>query len=116
MMQAARNTDVVILNYHHLFDRDIREQLYANLGVEPQDVLLLIDEAHNCGDVITGIVSVTMEERDLEQASRELSGMRKRHKGAEAVQHVLPRLTEFIRALRIPTRPRTGSTPRSSTG
>ena len=27
MMQAARNTDVVILNYHHLFNRDIREQL-----------------------------------------------------------------------------------------
>jgi DNA excision repair protein ERCC-2 len=99
MMQAARNTDVVILNYHHLFNRDVREQLYANLGVEPQDVLLLIDEAHNCGDVITGIESVTLEERDLEQASRELSGMRRRHKGAEAVQHVLPRLTEFIKGL-----------------
>ncbi|MGB7787634.1 ATP-dependent DNA helicase [Methanoregula sp.] len=99
MMHAAKTTDVVILNYHHLFDRDIREQLYANLNVEPQDILLLIDEAHNCGDVITGIESVTLEERDLEQASRELSGMQKRHKGAEAVRHVLPRLTEFIRGL-----------------
>ena len=99
MMHAARNTDIVILNYHHLFNRDIREQLYANLGVEPKDVLLLIDEAHNCGDVITGIESVTLEERDLDQASRELSGMRKRYKGADAVQHVLPRLTEFIRGL-----------------
>jgi DNA excision repair protein ERCC-2 len=99
MMQAARNTDVVILNYHHLFNRDIREQLYTNLGVEPQDVLLLIDEAHNCGDVITGIESVTLEERDLEQASRELGSMARRHKGAEAVRHVLPRLTEFIKGL-----------------
>jgi len=99
MMQAARNTDVVILNYHHLFNRDIREQLYANLGVEPQDVLLLIDEAHNCGDVITGIESVSLEERDLEQASRELGSMVRRHKGAEAVRHVLPRLTEFIKGL-----------------
>jgi len=99
MMHAAKNTDVVILNYHHLFDRQIREQLYANLGVEEHDILLLIDEAHNCGDVITGIESVTLEERDLEQASRELSGMARRHKGAEAVRHVLPRLTEFIRGL-----------------
>lgn len=99
MMHAAKNTDVVILNYHHLFDREIRGQLYANLGVEEQDILLLIDEAHNCGDVITGIESVTMEERDLEQASRELSGMARRHKGAEAVRHVIPRLTEFIRGL-----------------
>ena len=99
MMHAARNADVVILNYHHLFNRDIREQLYANLGVEPHDILLLIDEAHNCGDVITSIESVTLEERDLEQASRELSGLRKRHKGADAVSHVLPRLTGFIRGL-----------------
>jgi DNA excision repair protein ERCC-2 len=99
MMHAARNTDVIILNYYHLFDRNIREQLYASLGVEPQDILLLIDEAHNCGDVVTSIESVTLEERDLVQASRELSGMRKRYKGADAVQHVLPRLTDFIRGL-----------------
>src|SRR5512136_2766555 len=99
MMHAARNTDVIILNYYHLFDQDIREQLYANLGVEPHDILLLIDEAHNCGDVITSIESVTLAERDIEQGSRELSGMRKRHKGADAVRHVLPRLTGFIRGL-----------------
>jgi DNA excision repair protein ERCC-2 len=99
MMHAARNTDVIILNYHHLFDRNIREQLYASLGVEPQDILLLIDEAHNCGDVITSIESVTLEEHDLAQASRELQGMRKRYRGADAVQHVLPRLSDFIRGL-----------------
>jgi DNA excision repair protein ERCC-2 len=99
MMQAARTADVIILNYHHLFDREIREQLYANLGIEPQDVLLLIDEAHNCGDTITDIMTVTTEQRDLEQASRELAGMRGRHKGAEAVRHVLPRLTEFMKGL-----------------
>ncbi|WML67965.1 MAG: ATP-dependent DNA helicase [Methanoregula sp. SKADARSKE-2] len=99
MMHAARNTDVVILNYHHLFNRDIREQLYANLGVEAHDVFLLIDEAHNCGDVITNIESVSLEERDFDQAARDLTTMRKRHKGADAVMHVLPRLTEFIRGL-----------------
>ncbi len=98
-MHAARNTDVIILNYYHLFDRTIREQLYAGLGIEPQDIMLLIDEAHNCGDVVTGIESVTLEERDLAQASRELLGLRKRYKGADAVQHVLPRLTDFIRGL-----------------
>ena len=99
MMHAARNTDVVILNYHHLFNRDIREQLYASFGVEPHDILLLIDEAHNCGDIITSIESVSLQERDLEQASRELLSLRKRLKGADAVSHVLPRLTTFIRGL-----------------
>jgi len=99
MMQAARSADVIILNYHHLFDDGIREQVYLSLGLEPKDVLLLIDEAHNCGDVIQSIGSVELADRDLEQASRELSVMRRRHKGAEAVQHVLPRLTGFIRGL-----------------
>ena len=98
-MHAAKSADVIILNYHHLFNRDIRDQLYGNLNVEPLDVLLLIDEAHNCGDAIQSIESIELAERDLEQASRELSGMKKRHKGAEAVQHVLPRLTDFIRGI-----------------
>jgi len=99
MLHAARNADVIILNYHHLFDDAIRQQLYISLNIEPQDVMLLVDEAHNCGDVIQSIGSVELAERDLEQASRELSGMRRRHKGADAVQHVLPRLTDFIRGL-----------------
>jgi len=99
MMHAARNADVIILNYHHLFDDAIREQVYLALSIEPKDVLLLIDEAHNCGDVIQSIGSVELAGRDLEQASRELSALRRRHKGAEAIQHVLPRLTEFIRGL-----------------
>ncbi len=99
MMHAAKNADVIILNYHHLFDRGIRDQLYASLNVESQDLLLLIDEAHNCGDVIQSIESVELEEKDLEQATRELSGMKRHYKGAEAVQHVLPRLIDFIRGL-----------------
>jgi len=105
MMHAAKNADVIILNYHHLFDREIREQLYANLNVEIQDVMLLIDEAHNCGDTIQSIESVGLAEKDLEQATRELSGMKRIHKGAEAVRHVLPRLTEFIRGLANSTEP-----------
>jgi len=100
MIYAARNADVIILNYHHLFDRMIREQVYLSIGVEPQDVLLLIDEAHNCGEVIQSIESVVLEERDLEQVSRELLALRRRHKGADAVQRILPRLSEFITGLK----------------
>jgi DNA excision repair protein ERCC-2 len=99
-MQAARTADVVILNFHHLFSDDIRGQLYASLGIEPQDVLLLIDEAHNCGDVMQDIQSVVLEEGKLEQASRELGTLRKQHRGAEAVRHVLPRIRGFMQGLK----------------
>jgi DNA excision repair protein ERCC-2 len=100
LMLAAKSADVIVVNYHHLFDREIREQLYANLNIDPQDVILLIDEAHNCGDAIQSIESADLAERDLEQASRELAGLKRHHKGAEAVRHVLPRLTDFILGLR----------------
>ena len=99
VMHAAKNADVIILNYHHLFDQVIREQLYANLNVEAQDVMLLIDEAHNCGDAIQSIESIAISSKDVEQATRELIGMKKMYKGADAVRHVLPRLSDFIAGL-----------------
>jgi DNA excision repair protein ERCC-2 len=105
MMHAAKSADVILLNYHHLFDRTIREQLYISIGIEPQDTLLLIDEAHNCGDAIQSIERVEIEERDLEQSSRELLALRRHHKGADAIQHMLPRLTEFISGLKNSTEP-----------
>jgi DNA excision repair protein ERCC-2 len=105
LMLAAKSADVIVVNYHHLFDREIREQMYENLNIEPQDVLLLIDEAHNCGDAIQSIESADLAERDLEQASRELAGLKRQHKGAEAVRHVLPRLTDYIQGLGNSTEP-----------
>ena len=105
MMHAAKSADVILLNYYHLFDRTIREQLYISIGIEPQDTLLLIDEAHNCGDAILSIERVELEERDLEQSSRELLALRRHHKGADAIQHMLPRLTEFISGLKNSTEP-----------
>ncbi len=100
MLHAAQNADAVVLNYYHLFDDQIREQLYLSLGIEPQDVILLIDEAHNCGDTMQAVQSVSLEERLLESASFELAHLKQNMKGAEAVRHVLPRITDFMRGLK----------------
>ena len=100
MLSAARDADIVILNYYHVFDRAIREQLYLSLSIEPQDALLLIDEAHNCGETIQSIESVSLDERDIEQVSHELLAMRKRSKRADAVSGILPRITDFIAGLK----------------
>ncbi|MDO9539051.1 MAG: ATP-dependent DNA helicase [Methanocalculus sp.] len=100
MVTSARHADVVIVNYHHLFNDEIREQLLVSLNVEPQDVILLVDEGHNVGDVVQGIQSVSLEERDIQQAYHELSSLKAKVKGAEAVQHVLPRIRDFMDGLR----------------
>ena len=99
MMHAARDADVVLVNFYHLFDDAIREQIYLSLGVEGHDALLLIDEAHNCGDVVQSIESVTIEERDIVQAGHELSG-RRRSPQADAIVQILPQITRFMEALK----------------
>jgi DNA excision repair protein ERCC-2 len=100
MMQAARGADVLICNFHHLFNDDIRDQLYATLDIEPRDVLLLIDEAHNCGDVVEGIQSVVLEYEMLEQAMTELAHLSRTMKDVNAVRQVLPNIETFMEALR----------------
>jgi DNA excision repair protein ERCC-2 len=100
MMQAARGADVLICNFHHLFNDDIRDQLYATLDVEPKDVLLLIDEAHNCGDVVEGIQSVVLEDEMLGQAMTELAHLSRTMKDVNAIRQILPNIETFMEALR----------------
>ncbi|RQD82060.1 MAG: ATP-dependent DNA helicase [Methanocalculus sp. MSAO_Arc2] len=100
MMTAARHADVLIVNYHHLFNDEIREQLLVSLNIEPEDVILLVDEGHNIGDVVQGIQSIELEEREIQHASHELASLKTKVKGAEAVRHVLPRIRDFMDGLR----------------
>ncbi|HJJ35862.1 MAG TPA: ATP-dependent DNA helicase [Methanocorpusculum sp.] len=100
MLNAAKGADVVICNYHHLFNDDIREQLYVNLGCEEDKVILLLDEAHNLGDVIQSIESIRIRETDVEAAAIELTSLRNKVRGTDAIRHVLPRIAQFIDGLR----------------
>jgi DNA excision repair protein ERCC-2 len=100
MLFAAQKADVIVLNYYHLFDDMVREQLYQSIGVEPSDVLLLIDEAHNCGDVLQDVQSVRLEEPFLEQAAHELQHLKRTMKGVEAVHHLIPRIKDYMQGLK----------------
>jgi DNA excision repair protein ERCC-2 len=100
MLSAARGADVVILNYYHLFNDDIREQLYVTLQCEPADIMILLDEAHNIGDVVQSIQSVRLCEIDIESASRELTSIHRKIRGADSIRYVLPRISEFMNGLK----------------
>lgn len=106
MLQAARNADVVILNFHHLFDDGIRESLFQSLDIDsPGDVVLLIDEAHNCGEVVQEIQSVECDAGTIEQAGHELAGLRRSRSSAGAILELLPRIERFIEGLRVSPEP-----------
>lgn len=100
MIQASQQVDLLVLNYHHLFDDQIREQLYLNLQREPGEILLLVDEAHNCGDVMQDILSVSLDQQALEAAEREIGTLRKELKNLEAIRHLIPKITQFINGLK----------------
>ncbi|MDO9523909.1 MAG: ATP-dependent DNA helicase [Methanocorpusculum sp.] len=99
MLSAAKGADVIICNYYHLFNDDIREQLYVNLQCEEHNVMLLLDEAHNLGDVIQTIQSIKIRDTDIEAAANEVASLRDKVRGSEAVRHILPRIAEFIDGL-----------------
>ncbi len=100
LLLAAQRAEVVIVNYHHLFDEEIRNQLYGNLGIEPADVMLLIDEAHNCGDVMTGIMNVVIGEQVLAQADREITSVRRHLKSAAAIGQIIANVATFMQGLK----------------
>ena len=100
LLLAAQKSDVVVVNYHHLFDEEIRNQLYGSLGIEPHEVLLLIDEAHNCGEVMQGVMNVAVSGPALAQAERELLGLRKFMKQAPAVTQIIRNIAVFMQGLR----------------
>ena len=100
MLQAAKGADVLLLNFHHVFDDGIREQLYLQLGIEAGEVLLLIDEAHNLGDAVQSVQSVSLGYRDLEGAESELLRLRGKVPAVEAVGRVFPQVRRFMELLR----------------
>ncbi|WP_326493492.1 ATP-dependent DNA helicase [Methanogenium organophilum] len=99
MLQAARDADVILLNFYHLFDTDIRDQLYQSLGIEAENALLIVDEAHNCGSTVESIQSVTLFRASLDQGMIELGRMRGRVAGADALLNMLPRVGQFMDSL-----------------
>lgn len=100
MTLAAQKADVIILNFTHLFVEAIREQLCDTLSLDPAGTLLLIDEAHNCGEAMQGAVSVEIHEELLEKAARELGGLPSRPGVVAAVQAFLPRMAGFLEGIR----------------
>jgi DNA excision repair protein ERCC-2 len=72
LKDGMEGTDLVICNYHHLLDPMIREQFFRWLGREPEDVIVVFDEAHNVADAARDHATRTLAERTLDGALDEL--------------------------------------------
>ncbi|MFD1598482.1 ATP-dependent DNA helicase [Halobellus rarus] len=95
LKEGMEAVDLVVCNYHHLLDPNIREQFFRWLGREPEDVVTVFDEAHNIESAARDHASRALTENTLEEALSELEDADDSR--AEPAENVL---SAFLGALR----------------
>lgn len=66
-----KDFDVIVAPYIHIIDPDIRENFLTTLGVEPKDIVLIVDEAHNLMDAVREQESFSITSRLVASAADE---------------------------------------------
>ena len=72
LKEGVDSADLAICNYHHLLDPQIREAFLRWLDCDPEDVIVVFDEAHNVADAAREHATETCSERTIERALDEL--------------------------------------------
>ena len=75
LKEGMEGVDLVVCNYHHLLDPTIREQFFRWIGRDPEDIVVIFDEAHNVADSARDHATRTLAERTMEGALDELEGV-----------------------------------------
>ena len=70
-LELTRGADVIIGDYFHLFNDEIREGIIAQAGFGLGDVIAIIDEAHNLGTRLVDMLSCSIDIRELEKSEKE---------------------------------------------
>ena len=112
MTLYAKNCDMVIMNYSHLFSPDFQDIIFQWLEMESEKVTLIIDEAHNLGDAVRAMNSRQLSMRMIDLAENEVErfegtlGQARleetrekaswRREGIRVIRHLLPRLKRFL--------------------
>lgn len=71
MIRAARQSDVIIVNYHHIFSPPIRDALFRQLEITDPPIII-VDEAHNVGSTIEDINSLVITNNAVTRTIQEL--------------------------------------------
>lgn len=69
--KIVRDATVVVIPYIYIFDITIRNMLFDWLGIAEEDVLLIVDEAHNLPDYLRDLLSAQLSVWMLRNCSYE---------------------------------------------
>ncbi|MFC5278377.1 ATP-dependent DNA helicase [Halorubrum rubrum] len=73
LKEGMEGVDLVVCNYHHLLDPNIREQFFRWIDRDPSEIITVFDEAHNVEDAAREHASRSLTENTLEAALEELA-------------------------------------------
>ncbi|WP_418285520.1 ATP-dependent DNA helicase [Halorubrum sp. DTA46] len=73
LKEGMEGVDLVVCNYHHLLDPNIREQFFRWIDRDPSEILTVFDEAHNVEDAARDHATRTLTENTLDAAIAELT-------------------------------------------
>lgn len=112
MSLYSKTSQIVIMNYSHLFSPDFQDAIFQWLEMEPENVTLIVDEAHNLGDAVRAMSTIVLTMRMLDMAEREVEkfegtlGQARleesrtesswRRMGIKVIRTIIPRLKKFM--------------------
>mgnify|MGYP001626163991 CR=1 FL=1 len=70
---GARNSDVIVANYSHVFNPSIFPSFSSKTGIDPENTVLIVDEAHNLPSRITEMNSISLSIKTIEKAYEEVA-------------------------------------------
>lgn len=73
LKREIKYADLVIANFHHVLNQDIFSTLLSWIDREPQDVIVIFDEAHNIESAARSHSSITITEHTIEKAMSEVN-------------------------------------------
>ncbi len=71
-LKNIRNSKVIIGNYNHLFNLNVRNYIFSRGNLTPEDLIVVVDEAQNLPDSISKIYSKSISIRSINLAIKEM--------------------------------------------
>ncbi len=71
-LELAKEADIIIADYFHLMNPHIRKIMLSRLKLKPEDLVLIVDEAHNVPERVRSMLGSTLSLYSIEQSINEL--------------------------------------------
>ncbi|MFB6208467.1 MAG: ATP-dependent DNA helicase [Candidatus Nanohaloarchaea archaeon] len=71
MMELSRRSDLIIADYFHIFHPGVRESIFERAGVQIEDAILIVDEAHNLPSRTRSLFSYSLSLPQIDRAITE---------------------------------------------